>query len=169
MFRILVVLLAVSTLFGGQASGATPKPRAGGANQISGVEGGMNQTLFNGVIRLKLTQIRNAEPSDNLSGPDPGKKWMVFVFRCSNGLHANYIGNPTLTLNDAQDNSYASIDRFNSPVPINVIQGQAWTEKMPVEVSHDFVPVKAVLTDGANARIWKAFRVHIKATDLPAN
>jgi hypothetical protein len=79
MFRILVVLLTVSTLFGGQAFGATPKPIAGGANQISGVEGGMNQTLFNGVIRLKLTQIRNAEPRIISAVPIQGKNgWSSF-------------------------------------------------------------------------------------------
>lgn len=163
--RILALALFAVFALVAQAMAATPVP--GGANQIAGVNGKMNQTLFNGMIRWKMTAIREPVPADNLGDPHSGMRWLVFVAKCSNGLHGTYIGLPQVTLLDAQDNSYHSEDHNTSPAPVNVIQGQAWNERLAVEVPADFAPTKAVITDPANALHFKAMRIAISPKDLP--
>ncbi len=163
MYRIISAMLLLAMM-----TGQTPASTiSGGANQIAGVSGGINKTLFNGMIRWKMTTIREAQPSDRLGDPHPRMKWLVFLARCSNGLHSSYIGLPQLTLTDAQDNSYHSADSNTSPAPVNVIQGQAWQERIAIEVPPEFIPVKAVITDPSNASRFKAFRIAIASKDLP--
>ncbi len=164
MYRIILAMLLLGMMTG-QTPASTTMP--GGANQVAGVSGGMNKTLFNGMIRWKMTTIREALPSDRLGDPHQGMKWLVLLARCSNGLHSSYIGLPQLTLTDAQDNSYHSADSNTSPAPVNVIQGQAWQERIAIEVPPEFIPIKAVITDPSNASRFKAFRIGIISKDLP--
>ncbi|MDQ2817507.1 MAG: hypothetical protein M3T49_04755 [Candidatus Eremiobacteraeota bacterium] len=164
MYRIILAMLLLGMMTA-KTPASTTMP--GGANQIVGVSGGMNKTLFNGLIRWKMTTIREALPSDRLGDPHQGMRWLVFLARCSNGSHSTYIGVPQLTLTDAQDNSYHSADSNTSPAPVDVIQGQPWQERMAVEVPPEFVPLKAVITDPSNASRFKAFRIAITSKDLP--
>jgi hypothetical protein len=90
--------LAVSVAIGllmisPQAVGAARLQPAGGANQADAVEGALNQTLFNGEVRLRASSLRAATDAerDDVSPPD-GQKVLVLTCAMSNGTHSTFNG-----------------------------------------------------------------------------
>jgi hypothetical protein len=90
--------LAVSVAIGllmisPQAVGAARLQPAGGANQADAVEGALNQTLFNGEVRLRASSLRAATDAerDDVSPPD-GQKVLVLTCTMSNGTHSTFNG-----------------------------------------------------------------------------
>jgi hypothetical protein len=43
---------------------AAPTPVPGGANQVSAISGTFGQTIFNGVLRVNVSEVRAATPVD---------------------------------------------------------------------------------------------------------
>ncbi|UQN09213.1 hypothetical protein [Deinococcus sp. QL22] len=56
-------------------SARAPTPAAGGANQMTALEGCINQTLFNGIWRVKVVSLDPLSSSDTWSPNTPG--WAV--------------------------------------------------------------------------------------------
>ncbi|MEO6835961.1 MAG: hypothetical protein ABI231_08655 [Candidatus Tumulicola sp.] len=134
----------------------------GGANQVRGVEGKVNQTLFNGTIRLKVMTVRNAESSDNLGDPHDGNRWVVIEARCSNGEpNGVYIGNLAIVLVNSAGDSAAGSDPNNKPAPQGPIQpGAGWNQRFAVEVPADFTTARMLITDPSTPG-FKAFRIDL--------
>lgn len=59
------ILVAYSTL---SASAKQPTPPPGGSHQRSATEGCVNQWLFNGIWRMRVTRVRQIAPPDASSG-----------------------------------------------------------------------------------------------------
>jgi hypothetical protein len=60
---LLVLGVSIVTFYPGFADAVSQRP-AGGANQADAVEGVVNQTLFNGEVRLRVTAVRNATDAE---------------------------------------------------------------------------------------------------------
>lgn len=124
----------------------------GGANQLQGVEGKINQTLFNGTIRLTVMTVRNAENSDKLADPQDGNRWVVLEARGSNGKpHDKYFGQLHVSLVNAAGDSVpgeAYNDKPDNQGPFE--PGASWHQRFAVEVPANFVLAKILVTDGDN-------------------
>ena len=74
------------------ACGAVPTPIPGGANQVNAVSGALGEPMWNGVVRIKVRELRDARPEDHpetlLPGPD--QKVMVFETMLRNGTAAQF-------------------------------------------------------------------------------
>jgi hypothetical protein len=95
---------------------ATQRP-AGGANQLDAVEGVVNQTLFNGEVRLRVTALRNATDAerDDVLPPEEQK---VIVLSCtmSNGTHASFNGVFEYALADSDGVVVSAESRYVVPI-----------------------------------------------------
>lgn len=142
---------------------ATPIP--GGANQLKGVSGGLAATLFNGKVRVRKMALQNATPDEYR--PDSGKMGLMFSFLVSNGTSKARSGQFAASIVDGDG---VSIDGG----PLHVYD--AYYSLQPGAAAHaalrfiepaGFKPVKILLTDGGSPA-GPAFRINLKAADLPA-
>jgi hypothetical protein len=106
MFRVALIALACVSLAMVPALGSpTATPMPGGANQVSGVSGKVGDTLFNGIVRLQVVEVRDATAADHpetmLASADQRVMVMTAVVR--NGLHSNFIDLIRYSLADKDD------------------------------------------------------------------
>jgi hypothetical protein len=164
--KIAVLALSVGLIsFPAFAVAATQRP-AGGANQLDAVEGVVNQTLFNGEVRLRVTALRNATDAerDDVLPPEEQK---VIVLSCtmSNGTHASFNGVFEYALADSDGVVVSAESRYVVPnPPPDAPPGGAWHEAVSFIVPQDYNPVKLVVTQTVKTNagdVAKAFRVRI--------
>jgi hypothetical protein len=143
---------------------ATATPIPGGANQINGVSGGLDSTLFNGKVRIKKMQLRLAT-ADEATVPAGGYA-LAFVYIVSNGTSASRAGSFSATIADADG---VTINGHTTSVysAYYGLEPGAAARGTLVFVFPDktFVPAKILLTDGNGP----AFRITLKASDIPAH
>jgi hypothetical protein len=170
MFRTALLALACVSLSTVPAVGA-PTPMPGGANQVSGVSGNVGDTLFNGIVRLQIVEVRDATPADHpeaLSAP-ADQRVMVMTAVVRNGLHSNFIDLIRYSLADKDDVAYVIADHLIKPNPLNVPQGAAARQTAMFAVERNYAPVKLLVqcaTCNAQTR-FTAFRVTLPASSVP--
>jgi hypothetical protein len=162
MVRPALLALACVLLAAVPALGS-PTPMPGGANQISGVSGKVGDTLFNGVVRMQIVEVRDATPADHpetLMAP-ADQRVMVMTAIVRNGLHNNFIDLIRYSLADKDDVAYVIADHLIKPNPLNVPQGAAARQTAMFAVERGYAPVKLLVqcaTCNAQTR-FTAFRV----------
>jgi hypothetical protein len=164
-FPILRMML-LTFLIGSTAAAATsaPTPVPGGADERSGVEGTLSQTLFNGVLRLRAMSLKDAESGGKMRANRPGERPLVFRAIVSNGLHESTNGYFDAMIADANGITISGLPLDEG---WDLQQGAATRTTIGFSVPPDFGPTKIVLTIAGkhNAR---AFRITLRPSDLAA-
>ncbi len=165
-----VFTAAVPTLFGGLAF-AAPTPMPGGSNQLNAVSGKLGTTLFNGTIRLKVLELRDATAGEAASmTPAADKKVMVMSVLIHNGLSTNFGELLDYTLADKDDVSFLVPSINITPNPLNILQAAAAKQRALFIVDKSFAPTKLIVScPTCNATLhYRAFRIQLPATPVPA-
>jgi hypothetical protein len=134
-------------------AGAAPTPVPGGANAVSAVSGKLGDTVFNGVLRIKIVALREATDADHAElaarasdlTPTPDKKVLIMESLLRNGKHDEFIDLLRYTLADKDDVSVEIPDNSVKNVNIHILQGAAGRQTGAVLVDKDFVPVKLIV------------------------
>jgi hypothetical protein len=158
-------MLLALVLGGGAVSAvAAPTPVPGGANQLTGVNGTLSQTLFNGTLRLHGMSLKDAAPADNVRPNAPGERALVFRAVVNNGTHHEDHGYFDATLADAD-----GITVTGRPLDSgwSIEPGAAARVVNAFSVPAGFVPAKLLLVEAAHPKA-RAFRITIKSGDLSA-
>jgi len=166
---IATALLTVAAVFGMCAPcPAAPTPVPGGANQVKAVSGSVGDAMWNGIVRIKVRELRVARPEDHpetlLPGPD--QKVMVLDAMLRNGTTKQFTELLTYTLADKDDVAFEIQSQYLKPVPLIVAQGAAAHITALFTADKSFAPVKLLIqcaTCSAPNR-FKAFRVKIPTT-----
>jgi hypothetical protein len=138
----------------------------GGAYQVEAAEGVVNQTLFNGEVRLRVADLHNATDAqrDDVS-PGDGQKVIVLTCTMRNGTHENFNGVFEYALADAAGVVVSAESRYIVPnPPPDAPPGGAWRETVSFVVPQDYQPKKLVVTQTVKTNsndAAKAFRVTI--------
>ncbi len=161
-----IALLTAAALAGNAATGtAAPTPVPDAANQVKAVSGNLGQPMWNGVVRLKVLELRDARPEDHPETllPGPNQKVMVFRERMRNGTAKQFAELLTYTLADKDDVTYEIPSRFLKPSPLVVAQGSAAGVGGLFIADKGFVPVKLLIQCATcgTATPFTAFRVAI--------
>ena len=142
---LFVVLLA--------PAGAAPTPVPGGANAISAVSGKLGDTVFNGVLRIKIVALREATDADHATMqarswdfiPTADKKVLFLESLLRNGSHDEFDGYMQYTLADKDDVTVEFATRALKNAAEHILQGSAARQSGGVLVDKDFVPVKLIV------------------------
>lgn len=85
---IVAIVTFAATLPLTSSVAAKEKPIAGGADQTSALAGALGQTLFNGKVRLKVTDVRDATAAEaDAMHPSDAEKVMIVSAIVRNGTH----------------------------------------------------------------------------------
>lgn len=147
--RIAVLSIAFAFVATFSAAAAlTPTPVPGGANQVNALSGTIGQTIFNGVLRIDVQELRDATDADNPSqaGPLPNQKVMVMKVLLRNGAHDAFIDLLSYTLADKDDVSVDVPEHLIEHANLHILQGSAGRQSAMFPVDKDFVPVKLIVT-----------------------
>jgi hypothetical protein len=143
----LVVALAATLLTGANAAPPTPIP--GGANALTAVAGKTGQVVFNGVLRVQITELRDATPAEAADVQSPsagaGQKLMFFSALLKNGKADTFTDLLTYTLADKDAIAVevpSSVIKHANP---SILQGAALRQSAVFAVDKDFVPVKIIV------------------------
>jgi hypothetical protein len=162
-FLAFVTLLA---LVGTTAVAGSPTPAPGGANEVNAISGKVGDTLWNGVLRFKVVEVRDATAADHPEsvGPLPSQKVMVVTTIIRNGTPATWGELVSYTLADKDDISFEIPGHFFTPVALTIQQGAAVKQTALFPVDKTYVPAKLIFqcTSCAKGK-FKAFRVTIPA------
>jgi hypothetical protein len=134
-------------------AGAAPTPVPGGANAVSAVSARLGETVFNGVLRIKIVALREATDADHAElaarssdlTPTADKKVLVMQSLLRNGAHTEFIDLVRYTLADKDDVSVEIPDNALKNANIHILQGAAGRQTGAVLVDKDFVPVKLIV------------------------
>ncbi len=127
-------------------AGAAPTPIPGGANGVSAVPATLGQTVFNGMLRIKLVQLRDATDADGTADKPPDGKKLVFMsVLLSNGTHATFTDLLRYTLADKDAISFEIPTYKIKNINPSIIQGGATRQTALFEVDSDFVPAKLII------------------------
>jgi hypothetical protein len=168
--RVFVLWLVLSLLAATTAAlaSAKPTPTAGGANQVSAVSGTLGQELWNGILRFKLVEVRDATPADHPSfTPGANQRLMVITAIIKNGTTGTWGELVSYTLADKDEVSYEIPMHFFTPVSLTIQQGAAARQTAIVPVDNSLVPVKLIFTCATCGPKFEAFRVTIPAPPSP--
>ena len=143
---------------------AAPTPMPGGANQLKGLQGTMQSTLFNGKMRVRKMQLRLSTPDEQSSSA--GETAMTFVYLASNGttsdrhgaFGADMVDSDGVVISGRPTSVYAT---YYSLIPGAVARGT-----IGFHVPSGFTPVKIVLRDGYDSD--PVYRINLKPSDVPA-
>jgi hypothetical protein len=161
-------LLTAAAIFGSCfACAAAPTPVPGGADPIKAVSGFAGEPMWNGVLRYKVQELRDARPEDHPETLLPGPNQKVMVFRASlrNGTAKQFAELLTYTLVDKNDVAFEIPSRDLTPASLVVAQGDNARIAALFVADQSFVPVKLLIqcaTCGSSSR-FAAFRVTIPA------
>jgi hypothetical protein len=147
-----------------------PTPTPGGANQVNAQSGKLGQNLWNGVLRFKLVELRDATSADHPESlvPLASQKVMVLTAIIKNGTSGNWGELVSYTLADKDEISFEIPGHFFTPVSLNIQQGAAVRQSALFVVDKSYVPVKLIFACGSCAPgKFKAFRVSIPAPSPP--
>jgi hypothetical protein len=147
----------------------TPTPIPGGAVQARGVTGTIGSKLFNGEVRLRPTELRDATSADGLSGT-ADQRWLVFTAAASNGTNrALDMQQFIASIVDGEGNTIqAQPDKVRPAGGVyGVPPGGGWKEQVFFLVPKNFKPLKIVLApyDGKHP----VFRITIRPRDYHAS
>ena len=114
-------------------AGAAPTPVPGGANSVAAVAGKLGETVFNGVLRIKIVALREATDADHAElaarssdlTPTADKKLLVMQSLLRNGVHADFIDLVRYTLADKDDVSVEIPDHLVNNVNLHILQAAA--------------------------------------------
>ena len=147
---------------------AAPKPTVtpGGANQVNAASGKLGQNLWNGIIRFKLAELRDATAADHPESlvPLANQKVMVLTAIIKNGTASNWGELVSYTLADKDEISFEIPGHFFQPVSLNIQQGAAVKQTAMFLVDKAYVPVKLIFAcSSCGVGKFKPFRVTIPA------
>ncbi len=156
--RSLIFTLAVVALGGGLAM-AKPTPVPGGANQVGAVSGRIGETVFNGVLRFNVQDLREATSGDHPEQmlPQPNQKVMVMDVLLRNGSHSDFIDLITYTLADKDGVAFSIPSNYVHEANLHIQQGASARQKAIFLVDKDYQPTK-LLIQCATCGTKSAFR-----------
>jgi hypothetical protein len=158
-----VFVAALFALWYGTAV-AAPTPMPGGANQLKGLQGTLQSTMFNGKMRVRKMQLRLSTPDEQSSSA--GVTAMTFVYLAANGtttdrhgaFGADMVDADGVAISGRPTSVYAS---YYSLIPGAVARGT-----IGFQIPSGFTPVKIVLRDAYDSD--PVFRINLKPSDLPS-
>ncbi len=162
-------VLAFATLLalaGAVQVAAAPTPVPGGANQLNAISGKVGDTLWNGVLRFKVVEVRDATPADHPESVVPlaSQKVMVVTAIIRNGTTSSWGELVSYTLADKDDISFEIPGHFFTPVSLTIQQGASVKQTALFPVDKSYVPTKLIFQCGSCAKgAFKPFRVTIPA------
>jgi hypothetical protein len=147
-------------------AGAAPTPVPGGANGVSAVSGTVGSTVFNGMLRVKITALRAAAANEIPdTNPTADQKVMYFESLLSNGTHDDFTDLVTYTLADKDGISVQIPTNALKHANLHILQGASERQSEAFPVDKDFVPTKLIVqcaTCGAHTA-FRAIRFTIPA------
>jgi hypothetical protein len=149
----------------------TPTPAPGGANQVGAVAGTVGQTLWNGVVRLQVTEVRVATAADDLSAvlPSASQKPLLITALVRNGTKASFAEVLSYTLADADDVAFEVPSYMVKPNPASIQQGAAARQRILFVVDKAYTPVKLLVQcQTCKKGTFRAFRLTLPAIAAPA-
>ena len=142
-----VALAAVATVLTAVAPAASaPTPIPGGADQVSAVAGTVGKPVWNGVLKITLSPLRDATDEETKTIlPSDSQKAMYFAARLQNGSHDTFAD--LLTYQFADANGITSdvapyLIKHGNP---HILQGGAQMQSAVFPVDKDFVPTKLIV------------------------
>jgi hypothetical protein len=146
LLRIILLALCLIGL-GAAIASASPTPVPGGANQVNALSGKVGDTIFNGVLRVKVTELRDATAADNPDRlhPSADQKVMVMTVLLRNGTQRDFIDLIEYTLADADDVSLAIPTSEVSNANLHIQQGAAARQTAMFLVDKSYVPTKVLV------------------------
>jgi len=171
--RAFAALLTAAVLFGyAVPGGAAATPIPGSANQVKAISGNAGEPMWNGIVRYKLQELREARPEEHPETLLPGPNQKVMVFRASlrNGTDKQFAELLTYTLADKDDVTFEIPNHVLTPAPLVVAEGAAVRIGGMFVTDKSFVPVKLLIqcaTCGTPNR-FGAFRVKLAPAPAPA-
>lgn len=164
--RLVLAVAICLVAFAGPTAGATPTPVPGGANQVSGLSGKIGQTVFNGVLRVQVTQLRDATAADHPEQllPSADQKVMVMTVILKNGLHDEFIDLISYTLADSSGVTFKIPSNDITPSNLDIQQGGTARQKALFIVDPSYKPVKVIVQcDSCSSSLhFKAIRFTTK-------
>ncbi len=158
-----LALAVLACALGAPAVTAAPTPVPGGANQVGATSGALGQTLFNGLVRLKVDDLRDATAADHPESalPGPNQRVMVLSALVRNGTHANFAELLTYTLADADDVTFEIPGYLIKPSPVNILQAGAARQRALFLVDSAYHPTKLIVRcpSCSTSRPFRAFRI----------
>jgi hypothetical protein len=143
-FAGLAIALAIGAMSGAVAAAPTPVP--GGANQVKALSGTVGQTIFNGVLRINISDVRAATPEEVAKVlPNPGQKVLAFSVLLRNGTPADFIDLVVYELADKDDISVNVPTASYTHANLHIQQGAAAKQDALLAVDKDFVPTKVIV------------------------
>ena len=172
--RILAAaLLTAAATFGRLVpSGAEPTPVPGRANHVKAVSGAVGEPMWNGVVRYKVQELRDARPEDHpetlLTGPN--QKVMVLRASLRNGTPKQFAELLTYTLVDKDEVTYEIPNHFLAPSQLVVAQGAVARIGGLFLADKNFIPVKLLIQCASCVAStgFGAFRVSVPAAPAPS-
>jgi hypothetical protein len=147
-------------------AGAAPTPIPGGANGVSAVSGNLGSTVFNGMLRVKITTLRAATASEAAeAGPNADQKAMYIESLLSNGTHDDFTDLVTYTLADKDGVTVAIPTNALKHANLHILQGASERQSEAFALDKDFVPTKLIVqcaTCGAHTG-FRAIRFTVPA------
>ncbi|MDQ2907858.1 MAG: hypothetical protein M3R44_00735 [Candidatus Eremiobacteraeota bacterium] len=142
---------------------------------MKAVSGKVGQTLFDGTIRLKVLEVRDATDSEIADAERTGilvatdKKAMVISVLIHNGLSKNFQEILTYTLADKDEIAFEVGAPNVKPNPLDMLQGAAVKQHAVFVVDKTFTPVKLIVTcPTCNQAVhFRDFRVAIPSMPSP--
>ena len=144
----MIIALAICVIASvGTTAGSTPKPVPGGANQVSALTGKIGQTVFNGVLRVQIKELRDATAADHPEKllPSAGQKVMVMTILLKNGTHSDFIDLISYTLADADAVTFNIPSYMVSPSNLDIQQGGAARQTALFTVDQNYKPTKVLV------------------------
>ena len=148
-FLLACIMIAVLPAIGR----AAPTPVPGGANGVTAISGRIGDTVFNGVLRIKIVALREADAADHaelaarnsdMAAPG-GKKLMIMKSLLRNGTRDEFDSLMQYTLADKDDVSVQFASSAIQNANIHILQGAAGRQTAAVLVDADFVPTKLIV------------------------
>lgn len=163
-----IALWAAAAMFGNPVAGsAAPTPVPGGADQVKAVSGTVGDPMWNGIVRLKVRELRDARPEDHPETlvPGPNQKVMVFSAMLRNETSTQFAEQLTYTLADKDDVTFEIPSHALKPISLVVAQGAAAHIAGMFVADKTFVPVKLLIrcTTCGTPNRFGAFRVTLSA------
>ena len=161
--------LLLAGMFATPSSASTPTPVPGGANQVSALSGKIGETVFNGVLRIQIQELRNATAADNPASmlPQADQKVMVMKVLLRNGAQADFIDLLTYTLADRDGVTFEIPSHLITGINPHILVAGAARQSALFVVDKDFVPVKLIVRCAtcAAATNFKAIRFTMSADE----
>ena len=168
MLRSGFVLTVVVMACGAIAAQATPTPVPGGANQVNAMSAKLGDTVFNGDLRIKVKELRDATTADHPERmlPTANQKVMVMSALIRNGLHRDFVDLLTYTLADADEVTFDIPSNYLTNANLHILQGASARQTAMFVVDKSFVPVKLIVRCAtcASNDAFKTVRFTIPAT-----